>query len=131
MADIRQKILIVDDERFNINVLNDLLKNEYKTMVAISGKQALKAAESPKPPDLILLDINMMEVDGTILFEVIHLFCKKAKVIVTSVYPLDEQKKRIKGADEYYDKSDSLQILIRKVRQVMKSNLNSIHPASV
>ena len=40
----KQKILIVDDERFNINVLSDLLKPNYKIMAAINGKQALKAA---------------------------------------------------------------------------------------
>ena len=42
----RQRILIVDDERFNINVLADLLKPNYKVMAAINGAQALKAARS-------------------------------------------------------------------------------------
>ncbi len=78
--------------------------------------------------DLILLDINMLEVDGTVLFEVVHLFCQKAKVIVTSVYPIDDQKRRIKEAEDYYDKSDSLQILIRKVKRIMG---NTLHPAGI
>ncbi|BHH83439.1 SpoIIE family protein phosphatase [Desulforhopalus sp. 52FAK] len=64
MDESKYKILIVDDERLNINVLHDLLKPYYKTMAAISGKQALKAAESAAPPDLILLDIMMPEMDG-------------------------------------------------------------------
>ena len=45
----RQRILIVDDERFNINVLADLLKPNYKVMVAINGEQALKAVGGAKP----------------------------------------------------------------------------------
>ncbi len=57
------KILVVDDERYNINVLNDLLKHEYKVMVAKSGEQALKAAQAGQP-DLILLDIIMPDMDG-------------------------------------------------------------------
>jgi len=62
--DLKQaKVLIVDDERYNINVLNELLKNEYKVMVAKSGEQALKAAQAGQP-DLILLDIMMPEMDG-------------------------------------------------------------------
>ena len=64
MAEKFQKVLVVDDERFNINVLVDLLKPSYKMMAAKSGQQALKAAHSANPPDLILLDIMMPEMDG-------------------------------------------------------------------
>jgi len=67
----KQKVLIVDDERFNINVLVDLLKNDYKIIVAKSGMQALKAATT-QSPDLILLDIMMPDMDG---FEV----CRRLK----------------------------------------------------
>ncbi len=59
-----QKILIVDDERFNINVLTGLLKPDYKLMAAKNGLQALKAVKIADPPDLILLDVMMPEMDG-------------------------------------------------------------------
>ncbi|MBW2705622.1 MAG: response regulator, partial [Deltaproteobacteria bacterium] len=64
MAEEQQKILVVDDERLNINVLVDLLKPDYKMMAAKNGEQALKAVRIAKPPDLILLDIMMPEMDG-------------------------------------------------------------------
>ncbi len=57
------KILIVDDERFYINILVELLKNKYKLYIAKSGEQALKRI-SDNRPDLILLDIMMPEMDG-------------------------------------------------------------------
>ncbi|NWK56781.1 SpoIIE family protein phosphatase [Verrucomicrobiaceae bacterium N1E253] len=60
----KPRILIVDDERLNIKVLSDLLKSNYKIMAAINGKQALKAARGENPPDLVLLDIMMPEMDG-------------------------------------------------------------------
>ncbi len=60
----QQKILVVDDERLNINVLVDLLKPDYKMMFAKSGPQALKAVQKENPPDLVLLDIMMPEMDG-------------------------------------------------------------------
>jgi sigma-B regulation protein RsbU (phosphoserine phosphatase) len=63
-VELRHKILIVGDERFNINVLVDLLKPNYRVVAAIGGKQALKAARSDNPPDLILLDIRMPKLDG-------------------------------------------------------------------
>lgn len=60
----KQRVLIVDDERINLNLLVDLLKSEYKTIVAKNGDQALKRAISDPPPDLILLDIMMPNMDG-------------------------------------------------------------------
>jgi PleD family two-component response regulator len=56
-----KKILIVDDERLNINVLNNLLKNEYNIMAAINGQQALKAASSLEDRNIGGLGIHFMK----------------------------------------------------------------------
>ncbi len=69
--DDRPRILIVDDERININILNSLLKRDYRLMAATSGEQAIKAAVDGQP-DLILLDILMPGMDG-------HQVCRKLK----------------------------------------------------
>jgi diguanylate cyclase (GGDEF)-like protein len=61
--EVKPKVLVVDDERMNLNALHGLLRDQYQVMAAISGEQALKAALSGQP-DLILLDINMPEMDG-------------------------------------------------------------------
>ncbi len=58
------KILIVDDERFHLNVMVDLLNEDYKIVVAKSGQKALEIAFSEQPPDLILLDVIMPDMDG-------------------------------------------------------------------
>ena len=57
-------ILVVDDTPENIDIMNGILKPEYKVKVALNGEKALKIAGSDKPPDLILLDIMMPEMDG-------------------------------------------------------------------
>ncbi len=57
-------ILIVDDTPDNITLLCSLLGELYKNKVATSGPRALKIAMSSPPPDLILLDIMMPEMDG-------------------------------------------------------------------
>ena len=59
----QQKILVVDDEPINIDVLGGLLKQDYRLIVAKNGERALKAAHSGNP-DLILLDIMMPGMDG-------------------------------------------------------------------
>ena len=60
----KKVILVVDDAPAIIDLLAGLLKDKYKVKAAINGKTALKIAQSAKPPDLILLDIVMPEMDG-------------------------------------------------------------------
>ncbi|MBF0226119.1 MAG: response regulator [Desulfobacterales bacterium] len=67
----KKSILIVDDERSNINILFGALESEYNIIAAKNGEQALKRV-STLSPDLILLDIMMPEMDG---YEV----CKQLK----------------------------------------------------
>ena len=60
----RAKLLIVDDNRQNIEILMDLFKDEYRVTAALNGARALKVARSESPPDLILMDIIMPDMDG-------------------------------------------------------------------
>ena len=64
----RPKILIVDDEPFNVDYLEQELEElEYETSCALNGREALDKVRL-EPPDLILLDIMMPVMDG---FEVL------------------------------------------------------------
>src|SRR6185436_5295738 len=57
-------VLIVDDTPANLQLLAGLLRERgYKPRPVPSGKLALQAAQAD-PPDLVLLDINMPEMDG-------------------------------------------------------------------
>ena len=58
------RILIVDDEPKNLDVLHNCLREaDFKVMIAKSGEAAIKRIAHTKP-DLILLDINMPGIDG-------------------------------------------------------------------
>ncbi len=57
-------VLIVDDQIDNLHVLGELLRPHYRVIVATSGARALKLAAEQPPPDLLLLDVNMPEMDG-------------------------------------------------------------------
>ena len=62
---IEQKtVLIVDDTETNIDILLELLGDEYDILVALDGKSALEVLEEDSSIDLILLDIMMPEMDG-------------------------------------------------------------------
>ncbi|MEN9223238.1 MAG: response regulator [Thermostichus sp. BF3_bins_97] len=63
-ADLQGTILLVDDTLENLDVLDELLSEQgYEVRRAINGPMALRAVEAD-PPDLILLDIMMPEMDG-------------------------------------------------------------------
>lgn len=59
----KQTVLVVDDATENIDVIVGLLKEKYRVKAAVNGIKALTIVEK-KPPDLILLDIMMPEMDG-------------------------------------------------------------------
>lgn len=57
-------VLVVDDAPENVDILNGLLKNQYRVKVALDGEKALAIASLKDAPDLILLDIMMPGMDG-------------------------------------------------------------------
>ena len=71
MATERETILIVDDTPENLDILVGILRDAYSLKVATDGQSALELAAAA-PPDLVLLDIMMPEMDG---FEV----CRRLK----------------------------------------------------
>ena len=58
------KILVVDDEPSIVDVLTRFLSREgYSVVTAVNGREALEQVRQ-EPPDLILLDVTMPEMDG-------------------------------------------------------------------
>jgi CheY-like chemotaxis protein len=115
----RKKILVVDDERFNIKVLSDLLKTEYKIMAAINGVQALKAARSENPPSLILLDIMMPDMDGYEVLEQLKSDEKTQGIPVVFVTAMEGNSDKSRGLDlgavDYLAKPVSPELVLETV----------------
>jgi len=135
MAEEQQKILVVDDERLNINVLVDLLKPDYKMMAAKNGEQALKAVRVANPPDLILLDIMMPEMDG---YEVCrHLKADEATrdipvIFITAMGETSDETKGLEvGAVDYITKPISPPIVQARVKThlALKRNMAELQKA--
>jgi len=72
MSHAEPSVLIVDDERVNVDLMVDLLKSDYRTLVATNGEQALRRARSEPRPDIVLLDVMMPGMDG-------HAVCRELK----------------------------------------------------
>jgi CheY-like chemotaxis protein len=113
-------ILIVDDELTTRNSLTRLLRHEgYDVLGASNGREALDVLEHasagdapgplPHPPDLVLLDLMMPEVDGLELLEILHddpRWQKLPVVVLTGVSDVHTVRKAERmGAKEYLIKA--------------------------
>lgn len=114
-----KKILIIDDEQRIGQSYTRLLSEEgFEAKYASSAKEATNFLIR-EPFDLILLDINMPEVDGRVMYEVIREYDRHMKVIVSSVYPIEDQVQSILGACAYHNKSQGVDILVAKIKEVL------------
>lgn len=106
--DNRQKILLVDDNKQNIEMLMEVFKKDYKISAAVTPERALKMARAESAPDIILLDIIMPEMDGYQICEILK-NDEKTKhipiIFVTAVSEvMDETKGFAVGALDYITK---------------------------
>lgn len=114
-----KRILIIDDERRIGQSYTVLLTEEgFEVKHASSAQEATNLLIRERF-DLILLDIKMPGVDGKVMYEVIREFDRHMKVIVSSVYPIEEQVQSILGASAYHNKSQGVDILVAKVKEVL------------
>ena len=120
----RSRILIVDDEPMNIDLLGQQLEDlGYETVSAEGGQEALDKV-AKQAPDLILLDVMMPGIDG---FEV----CRRLKasddtrlipiVIMTALHELDDRVTGVEaGADEFLTKPVNKRELQARIKTSLK-----------
>jgi phosphoserine phosphatase RsbU/P len=63
-VDQKKTVLVVDDAPSNIQIVSSILKDTYKIRVATNGAKALELMKVAPPPDLILLDVVMPDMNG-------------------------------------------------------------------
>lgn len=116
----KRSILIVDDVPANLQVLNSLLKDEYRTLIATSGQRAIELAQAEPRPDLILLDIMMPDLDGYQVCEVLKSEPRTREVpviFITGKVALEDEVRGFQvGCVDYITKPISPPILRARVK---------------
>lgn len=120
---LKRTIMIVDDELINLEILKEILSEEYEVLTAENGKQALDTLHSSlKPVSLILLDINMPVMDGLEFLEAIkgEDSYKNIPIIVLTAEKDNELKSIKMGAVDFIPKPYDLPevILARVTRSI-------------
>lgn len=118
-----EKILVVDDDPFIINlVVYNLEQEGYKVLQATNGLEALEKARREKP-DLIILDIMLPKMDGYKVSRILK-FDKKYKgipvlMLTAKAQEVDKETGMETGADIYMTKPFEPETLLKKVRNLL------------
>lgn len=115
----RPIVLVVDDTPDNLSLMSSLLKPTYQVKLANNGAKALQVAQSDNPPDLILLDIMMPDMDG---YEVCQALKADARtrdipvIFLTAKVEIEDEQKGLElGAVDYITKPISPPIVLARV----------------
>jgi len=95
-TDVKNSILIVDDENLNLEILVKILRSEYTIYLTKQGSTAIELANKHLP-DLILLDIVMPEIDGFEVLKVLKSSEKTKNIPVIFITGLDSVEYEEKG----------------------------------
>ena len=118
MKENEETIMIIEDEKSNVDILLETFKDDYQVMVALDGETALKAIESNQP-DLILLDIMLPQMNG-------YQVCKELKnnpntadipiIFATAMSENNNEQKGLElGAIDYITKPFNIPIVKARV----------------
>jgi class 3 adenylate cyclase len=125
----KARILVVDDTPDNLYLMGALLEDDYEVVTAASGAEALQAARSAAPPELILLDIMMPEMDG---YEVLRRLRQDAAtlnipvIFLTALTSIEEEQFGLDlGAVDYITKPISPPIVLARVHTQLERSANA------
>lgn len=117
-----RNILIIDDDAGIRNVYKNLLQDEGFSVWTAADAKSTAGVIFTEAIDLILLDINLPDFGGEMMFDVIRDSNPSAKIIISSVYPVEQQKKWIRGAAGYFDKAQGPRAMLQLIQSVLSQN---------
>ena len=133
--DKKQKILIVDDAKFNRDILKEILGDTYNYLEAENGNQAIQMIGENIGIDLMLLDINMPQMNG---FEVLEIMKRSQCIAETPVIMISSEdavntmrKAYELGITDYITRPFDSVILKKRVQNTLGLYMNQKHLINV
>ena len=119
---MKEKILVVEDDRDIQEIVSEILKAEgYEVVTADNGLEGYQLFKE-RNPDLIILDVMMPKMDGYQMAKLVRQ--KNETVPIIMLTALEEEYDEIKGfevgADDFISKPFSFNILLQRVRAVLR-----------
>ena len=131
----KQKILIVDDAKFNRDILKEILGDAYNYLEAENGNQAIQMIGENIGIDLMLLDINMPQMNG---FEVLKIMkrsqciAETPVIMISSEDAVDTMRKAYElGITDYITRPFDSVIVKKRVQNTLDLYMNQKHLINV
>ena len=116
------RILIVEDDEFNRDLLTQLLENDYEILSAIDGASCIEVVER-KRPDLILMDLSLPVMDGWEATRRIKMNKSLSSIPIIAITAHttlgDEEQARGAGYDDFMTKPIDEELLFKKLQQFL------------
>jgi CheY-like chemotaxis protein len=123
MDNRKNRVLIVDDEKMNLELLSGILRPDYAVYMAKNGPTAIEITNKCLP-DIILLDVLMPDMNGFEVFEALKASDTTRHIPVIFITGLDsvedEEKGLDMGAADFIHKPFSVKIVQSRVRNQMQ-----------
>ncbi len=120
--DARKRILVVDDDRFFRVFLEKALSTTFSVSCADSGEAAL-AAFANAPPDLVVLDVEMPDMNGFSVCRKIREMSRTPVIFVTAHESLDYQLEAFEaGGNDIVSKPIAVPVLLRKADLAIRTH---------
>lgn len=111
------KVLVVDDDPINLQILAQALSEFYQIIMASDGKKALELSLS-QSPDLILLDISLPEMDGYQVCRALKNNSKTKPIPIIFITAHDSDESELKGlqlgAADYFTKPFKIPLVLAR-----------------
>ena len=129
----KEKILIVDDEESILELLRyNLEKNGYRVDTADTGEDAIAAARASHP-DLVILDLMLPGIDGLEVCKILKNDPNTSRVPILMLTAKGEDADIVTGlelgADDYVTKPFSINVLIARVRALLRAKAEAASDA--
>lgn len=113
-------ILIVEDVELNIDLLIQILEDDYNLLVAKDGLQGVNLVEQEKP-DLVLMDISLPVMDGYEATRAIRKSNPSLPVIGLSAHAMqgDAERAIAAGCTDYFTKPVDEDLLLKTLRKYL------------
>ena len=117
-----KKILIVEDVELNVELLRQLLEDDYELLIAREGEAGVTLA-GERRPDLILMDLSLPVMDGyeaTLRIKA-QVALRHIPIIGTSAHAMsgDAEKAQAAGCDDYLTKPIDEGQLFEKIKRLL------------
>ena len=121
-----KRILVVEDEAFNMDLLVQLLEDEYEVLTATNGAVGIALARRERP-DLIIMDLKMPVIDGWEATRRLRADDNLAHIpiIALTAHAMvgDAKKARACGCDDYMTKPLDEDLLFEKLDQFLEDKV--------